>query len=88
MTLTRLYPIVSLVTDMDLKEARELAKLSQAELDRRAGLPAGTTHDLESGRIESPSFERVVLIVRALRRAGLKGLEGEQLFPVAEKKAS
>jgi transcriptional regulator with XRE-family HTH domain len=72
---------------MTLKVARELAGLSQIELDRRAGLPTGTTHDLESGRVESPSFERVVLIVRALRRAGLKGVEGEQLFPVPEKKA-
>lgn len=73
---------------MDLKEARELVKLSQSELDRRAGLPTGTIHDLESGRIESPSFERVVLIVRALRRAGMKGLEAEQLFPVPEKKGA
>jgi len=69
---------------MTLKEARELAGLSQSELDRRAGVPQGTTHDLETGRVESPSFERVVRIVRALRRAGLKGVDGEQLFPVPE----
>lgn len=71
---------------MDLREARELAGLSQAELERRAGLPAGTVYDLENGRVETPSFERVTLIVRALRRAGLKGVDGEQLFPVPEAK--
>jgi len=67
---------------MTLQEARELVKLSQSELDRRAGLPIGTTHDLENGRVDSPSWERVVRIVRALRRSGLKGVEGESLFPV------
>jgi transcriptional regulator with XRE-family HTH domain len=71
---------------MTLKQARELAGLSQAELDRRAGLATGTIHELESGRTESPSWERVVRIVRALRRAGLKGIDGEQLFPVPDRK--
>lgn len=73
---------------MTLKEARELVGLSQIELDRRAGLAQGTIHDLETGRVENPSFERVVHIVRALRRAGLKGVEAEQIFPVPEKKGA
>jgi len=69
---------------MTLSEARRLVDLSQSDLDRRAGLPVGTTHALESGRIESPSWTRVVLIVRALQAAGLKGITGEQLFPVPD----
>ena len=72
------------MNDLTLRSARELAGLSQAELERRAGLPTGTVHDLESGRIESPSWARVISIVRALQRAGLKGVTGEQLFPVPE----
>ena len=69
---------------MTLKDAREIAGLSQSELDRRAGLPQGTVHDIESGRTMSPSWARVVQIVRALQRAGLKGIDGEQLFPVPD----
>jgi DNA-binding XRE family transcriptional regulator len=65
-----------------------MAGLSQSELDRRAGVPAGTTHNLESGRVERPSWEHVALIVRALRRSGLKGADAEQLFPIAEEKAA
>jgi transcriptional regulator with XRE-family HTH domain len=74
---------------MTLKDARELVGLSQSELERRAGLPAGTIHDLESGRTENPSWDRVVRIVRALRKSGLKNIDGEQIFPVpAVKEAS
>jgi predicted transcriptional regulator len=69
---------------MTLKEARELVGLSQIALDRAAGVPGGTVHDLETGRVESPSWTRVVLIVRALQTAGLKGISGEQLFPVPD----
>jgi predicted transcriptional regulator len=73
-----------LVSTIGLKGARGLVNYSQSDLDRSAGLPIGTTHALESGKVSAPSFERVVLIVRALQRAGLKGITGEQLFPVAE----
>jgi len=70
---------------MTLKEARALVEMSQSDLDRAANLPTGTIHALESGRIESPSWARVVLIVRALQAAGLKGITGEQLFPVPDR---
>lgn len=58
--------------------------MSQVELDRVAGLPKGTTFDLEAGRSERPSHETVVRIVRALRKRGMLGADGEQLFPVPE----
>lgn len=73
---------------MTLAQARDLVGLMQTELDRRAGLPAGTTHDLESGRNKNPSYFIVVRVVRALRDAGLVGIQAEQIFPVPEAIAS
>lgn len=73
------------MSNIALKDARGLVGMSQSDLDRAANLPAGTVHALESGRIESPSWARVVLIVRALQAAGLKGITGEQLFPVPDR---
>lgn len=71
-----------------LKDARELAGLAQVEVDRRAGLVKGTTHDIESGRVNKPSHETVTRIVRVLRDAGLTGVTAEQLFPVPDSVAS
>jgi hypothetical protein len=62
--------------------------LSQSELDRKAGLPAGSTHELESGRTQNPSWANVGRIVRALQSAGLKGVSAETLFPLPGRKAS
>lgn len=73
---------------MNLKQARELLGISQHELDREAGLSKGATYDIETGRNAHPSHETVVFLVRALRRLGLAGADGEELFPVAKRKAS
>lgn len=72
---------------MNLEAARNLLGISQHELDREAGLPKGTVHDLEAGRIESPSHRVVVKIVRALQRRGLAGATSESIFPVPDDKA-
>lgn len=72
---------------MTLAEARELAGLNKSDLDEKAGLPKGTTHDLESGRNRRPAHDVVTRIVRALRKAGLQGVTAEQLFPVPERVA-
>lgn len=69
---------------MDIKEARRLTGLSQAQLDAAAGVRLGTTMDLESGRNKNPSHSTVVRIVRALHQRGLAGLTTEDLFPVTE----
>lgn len=61
---------------MTLKEAREDARLSQAELDRRAGLRTGTTADIELGRNRRPAWEVVKRIADAL------GAQPEELFPI------
>ena len=65
---------------MTLYGARLRAGLSQAELDRAAGLPIGTIHDLESGRVKDPSFKRVTQIVKALHKHGVERATGEELF--------
>lgn len=75
------------MAEINLKQARELAGISQTELDRRAGLPRGTTFDLETGRTLRPSHEVVVKVVRALHASGLKGIESEALFPVPDEGA-
>lgn len=67
---------------MTLKDARELAGLTQSALERNAGLTTGTVHDIESGRNANPSYQTVACLVLALRDAGLKGLTAETLFPL------
>lgn len=69
---------------MTISEARELLGWTQGQLDREAGLPKGTTHDLESGRNRDPRHKTVVRITRALQRGGLKGITEEALFPVTD----
>jgi predicted transcriptional regulator len=76
------------VANITLEDARTLLNLSQVEVDRRAGLAKGTTHDIEAGRVAKPSHDTVTRIVRVLRQAGMAGVTGEQLFPVDEAKAS
>ena len=65
---------------MTLKELRIALDLSQNELDRRAGVPRGTTHDLESGRNSDPSTSISLAIVRALQESGAKGVDVETIF--------
>lgn len=72
------------VHGMDLKDARRLVGLSQAQLDDLAGLRRGTTADIEQGRNNRPAHETVTRYVRAFRRKGLDGVTAEDLFPVPE----
>lgn len=76
------------MTETELQKARELIGLTQSQLDRAAGLPVGSVHEIESGRIKSPSWVNVSKIVRALREAGLKGASAETIFPIPDRKAS
>jgi predicted transcriptional regulator len=67
-----------------LKEARELLDITQVQLDQRAGVREGTTWDIESGRNKRPAYETVTRLVRAIQRAGLKGVTAEALFPIPD----
>ncbi len=60
---------------MKLEAIRTKRKLSQIELDEKAGLRRGTTHDIEKGRSKNPSYETVVRLAKALE------VEPEKLFP-------
>jgi len=65
---------------MDLEAVRDSLGLTQAELDRRAGLPRGSVGDIEAGRNQNPSVTVALALTGALRRAGAKGVSVEQLF--------
>jgi transcriptional regulator with XRE-family HTH domain len=62
-----------------LKLARTVARLTQTELARRAGLDNSTISLIESGKLDvrGLGYEKVVRIAQVL------GVPAEQLFPVA-----
>lgn len=61
---------------MTLKEARERKSLTQEQLAEAAGVNQGTISLLELGRTQSPSWDVVARLSRAL------GVKPETLFPV------
>lgn len=67
---------------MTLQEARESVGWNRAELARQAGMKDGDIYDLEAGRVRRPSWDSVYRITEAFRRAGMKGLTPEQIFPL------
>src|SRR5947208_3616649 len=76
------------MSEMTLKQARELAGLSPAQLEKLAGVIRNTVYDLEAGRNRRPSHETVTRLVRALRRSGLTGVTAEQIFPIDDPDAN
>jgi len=64
---------------MDLKLARQLARLTQEELAERAGLDGGTISALESGNrdVYAMRYRAVVHLAQAL------GVDVTLLFPVS-----
>lgn len=69
---------------MTLVEARKLAGLTQHALAKLAGVKPSSIADYELGRVQRPSFDFVVRVVRALQKRGLGGLTADQLFPVPD----
>jgi DNA-binding XRE family transcriptional regulator len=65
---------------MTLKEARLALGLTQAALDKRAGVPRNTTSDIERGANANPSWQIVRELMAALHREGLVGLRAEEIF--------
>jgi transcriptional regulator with XRE-family HTH domain len=63
---------------MDLRVARQIANLTQAQLAERAGVDAALISRLERGGRRRPSYEAIVRIARALN------LAPDDLFPVSE----
>jgi len=67
---------------MELKTARQIARLTQCELAERAGVDPALISRLETGhRIRRPSYEAIVRISRALN------LAPDELFPVPARRS-
>lgn len=64
---------------MELKTARRIARLSQAELAEKAGVDHSTISLIESGKREAGvvAYETIVRIALALN------VEPDKLFPIA-----
>lgn len=61
---------------MNLRTARRLKDITQAQLAEIAGVDQTTISDIERGKNRNPSWETVARIARAL------GVEAEEIFPV------
>jgi transcriptional regulator with XRE-family HTH domain len=59
-----------------LREARQSTKLTLRELARRSGVDQRTISDIELGRNQNPSYEKVVRLARAL------AMTADELWPV------
>lgn len=66
---------------MQLRTARKIARLTQAQLAACAGVKQETISQLENGRIKQVSYETVAKLARALN------VTVEELFPMVEKTA-
>lgn len=61
-----------------LRNARLDARLTLRELSELSGVDPRTISDMEHGRNQSPSYDKVVKLARALK------LKPEQLWPIEE----
>jgi len=66
---------------MNLRTARRLKDITQAQLAEQSGVDQRTISDIERGANKNPSWETVARIAKAL------GVAPEELFPVPEPKA-
>lgn len=64
---------------MTLREARQRRKLTQEELAAKSGVDQSVISKLETGDIQSPSWEVVALLCRVLK------FKHEDIFPVPSK---
>lgn len=67
---------------MNLRTARRIKDITQAELAEQAGVDQTTISDIERGKNRNPSWETVKRISDAL------GVEPAEIFPVREKGAA
>lgn len=73
---------------MTLKDARAALGWSQQKLEAESGVSQQQISRYETGEIERVGLDQAQRIVKALHRAGLKGLTLDDLFPVATERAS
>lgn len=66
---------------MTLREARQRRNLTQEELAELSGIEQATISALETGRVQSPSWDTVARLSRVLK------VRPQELFPVSDSKA-
>lgn len=62
-----------------LQQARANADWTRRDLSQRSGVHQSTIADIEEGRNRAPSYEKVVLLARAL------GVQPDVLYPIPER---
>lgn len=65
---------------MRLRKERKAAKLTQAELAKRARVPQSTVSKMERGELLAPTFETLDRLAKALQRCGRR-IDVSQLQP-------
>lgn len=73
---------------MDLKTAREAVGWTQQKLEAESGVVQQQISRLERGEIGRVSLHDTRRILRALHRAGLKGLTLDDVFPATDAPAA
>lgn len=70
------------MTEYTLRSARTHLGWMQRDLSARSGVPQQTISRLENGEYLDTAYQTVVRVTRTLRKAGLRGVTLEKLFPV------
>lgn len=65
---------------MRLRKERKAARLTQAELAKRAKVPQGSISKMERGELFAPTFETLDRLAKALQRCGRR-VDVSQLQP-------
>lgn len=73
---------------MTLKDARKALGWTQETLAAESSVVQQRISKLERGEIGRVSLDDTRKILRALHRAGLRGITADDLFPMAEERAS
>lgn len=69
---------------MNLRAAREALGWTQQKLEAESGVVQQQISRLEKGEIGRVSLDDARKLLKALHRAGLKGLTSDDLFPESE----
>jgi transcriptional regulator with XRE-family HTH domain len=73
---------------MTLKQARKALAWTQQQLEAASGVQQQHISDLENDRIGQVSYATVAKLVKALHKAGLRGVTAEELFPLDKERVS
>lgn len=66
---------------MNLRNLREQAGITQTELQKLSGVRQVTISKIERGGSEMPTLDTARKLVQGLRKAGIKGITVDSIFP-------